>query len=456
MNKNQSAFETKVGQKLLTLGLDFSSPMMLAVAVSGGADSISLLTCLSKILPKNIGLKVVTVNHNLREKSETEGDAVFVQDYCKKLGVECFRYDLPRGQVEEVSKNFDCGIEDGARRLRYEIFEDFRNQHKIDYICLAHNKNDQLETVLMRFLSGGDSNALGGIPEKRGYFLRPLIEISRMEIENYLKSLGVVYRTDSTNFDTSFTRNRIRQNLVPFLDNEFPGWQSAVMNLSEKLRDDGNALDQILVESLETIHYKNLGNDKIVFDFKTFLSLSPSIKRKIVYRAIDFVGAKKRVPYDFVRKICQSTSPMEIASSGIKVSLENDLVSVEKIKKQATESAFFAIIKTSGTYDAGEWKILVSEGDRKIHLEIFGQDERKSVISVPNLCFPFVIRSRQVDDQILTSNGQFKSVSRILEDWKCKVSHREKIILVQELSSPDQNLVALIGSQMSYGDWILK
>ena len=149
----RTELERAVENQLKILGVDLSSGVKIAAAVSGGADSIALLTILHRILPENAVLKAVTVNHNIRPSEETEGDAEFVQAYSRSLGVECVRIDIPRGRVEEFSTAFDCGTEDAARRLRYEAFERFKADCGVDFICLAHNRNDQLETVLMRFIS---------------------------------------------------------------------------------------------------------------------------------------------------------------------------------------------------------------------------------------------------------------------------------------------------------------
>lgn len=451
--------ENSVRKHLGIFGVDFSSRETLGVAVSGGADSIALLTALSRVLPQNIGLKAVTVNHNIRPASETEGDAEFVQNYCKSIGIDCVRIDIPRGQVDQISKDFDCGIEDSARRLRYKAFEDFKNRNQVSLICLAHNRNDQVETVLMRFLSGGDSFALGGIPPKRDFYVRPLIEISRKEIESYLSHLGVSYRTDSTNFDTAMLRNKIRHRIIPMLDSEFPGWQNSVYSLSSKLRDDSFVIESQVQDALKRIDFRQ-ENDLSSFSVLSFSHLPMSVKRRIVYKAVSNAGPDSRIPYYYVDSVCRLTLESEkgwhLTSCGIRTEFDGTRIYVGKDIKQATETCFSVIIEEPGIFDAGDWRIKVFGDGNGIVFQISDDNNLESVISVPKLCFPFAVRSRQLDDEILTAAGSFRSVSRILEDWKCPAKDRDKALVVQELSSVEQRLVAVIGSVLGCRDWIVK
>ncbi len=445
---------------LQKFGLDFSSGCSLAVAVSGGADSIALLTALSNILPSNFLLKAITVNHNIRPAEQTEGDAEYVQDYCRRLGIECARVDLPRGEVEKVARSFDCGIEDAARRLRYKAFEEFKERCQVDYICLAHNRNDQIETVLMRFLSGGDSVSLSGIPSRRGIFLRPMIEVSRKEIEAYLDARNIPYRTDCTNMDTSLLRNRVRHKLMPALDLNFPGWQNAVYNLAAKARDDAEVIENIAGSSLDKIGLMESEPGCCSVLMEEFLSLPKAVRRRVVYNVIGRVGPDSRVPYSFVEKICDLTMDVpgnwSCNAAGLRTVVDGGRICIQKDVKQATERCFSVTIKGTGTFVAGRWTIVVESVEGKTVLDFFRNGEKKSVISIPNLCFPFIIRNRQIDDEILTASGSFRSVSKVLEDWKCKGPDRDEVPVVQELASVEQRLVAVLGSVMGFRDWIVK
>ncbi len=457
-NKILSDVEGGLRSRLESFGLDFSLPLKIGAAVSGGADSIAMLTALSHVLPKNMELRVVTVNHNIRPAEQTEGDAGFVQSYCEKLGVDCFRVDIPRGKVDETASVFGCGMEDAARRLRYGVFGDFKKKFALDYVCLAHNMDDQIETVLMRFLSGGDSVSLSGIPPARDFFLRPMIGISRCDIEKYLSARGVDFRTDMTNFDTSMLRNKIRHKIIPVLDSEFPGWRGSVYSLSNKLREDSFVVEDVAGSSLEKILFKS-GGGACSFDSEKFSLLEMAIRRRVVYRALNLVGPGARVPYRFVDSICR-VAPGEMDgwrdnAAGISVEKKCGRIFLSKYHGQATESGFSVIIDGPGVWSAGPWGISVFISGDNVLLSLSCDSGGGTVISMPNLCFPFMFRSRQIDDSILTSDGRFRAVSKILDDWKCRGDTKNLVPVVQELSTVDQRLSAVLGSPLGFKDWIV-
>ncbi len=452
----RTLFEDRVRNSLISFGLDFSSRANVGAAVSGGADSIAMLTALVHVLPENITLKVITVNHNIREASETEGDALFVQDYCRKLGVQCARHDIPRGKVESLAEEKDSGTEDAARRLRYEAFETFIRCSNLDFLCLAHNYNDQLETVLMRFLSGGDCSALSGIPPVRDKFVRPILSLTRAEVEEYLSVQGIAYRTDSTNFDTSYARNCIRSRIMPMLNKEVPGWQTAVGALSKKMREDSLALEDATDEALDRIAWSE-SEGEVSFDRYFFSILSDALRRRILYRAISAVGSDSRFPYSVVESVSRkSKNPSRWSEEavGLTIFCRDARIFVQKQKKAATENGFFVIIEESGEYLAGDWKVKVAVQGNKTVLLAKRADVKASLV-LDDLGFPFAFRSRQPGDKIRAADGSFKTVSKVFEDWKC-AECKDEIPLVQELRSPGQHLVCVWGSALGFKDWIVR
>ena len=160
-------FEKKVSRGLAECGVnlfaDKSAPV--GVAVSGGADSVSLLVSLVHICKNPGKIIAVTVNHNLRSEEESGGDAVFVEKLCSSLGVKCRRFDVPRGKILSEAKKNGSGVEDAARKIRYSCFEKFIQETGSSFLCLAHNRNDRIETVVMRFMQGAGTSSLAGIPQ---------------------------------------------------------------------------------------------------------------------------------------------------------------------------------------------------------------------------------------------------------------------------------------------------
>ncbi|MBQ0039450.1 MAG: tRNA lysidine(34) synthetase TilS [Treponema sp.] len=450
-------FEDKVrlglDRSLSLCGISIAEVACIGAAVSGGADSVSLLVALKNILPENVVLKAITVNHNIRPAEETCGDAEFVQSLCGQMGIECRRQDVPPGKIKECSSSAGSGIEDAARKERYGIFESFMKNESVDFLCLAHNRNDQNETVLMRFLQG--SGDLSGIPKARGKYIRPLLAITRKEIEEYLERRGVPYRTDSTNNDNSMLRNRIRNIAVPMLDENFNGWTTAMDSLASKSRADNEALDFFAEKSLQDINW-TFNDGRVTFNAHTFFNLQEAIRHRIIMKAVKLVGAMDRIPFSFVDRWTRkdyARSKGHEESCGVTFRLDGDVFEIEKKRKVATESGFFVIIEQSGTYCLGDSTVSVSGCDEGGIQFSFGGSGKE--ILVEDLKFPFALRSRQSGDQVLDSHGTLRSVSKILDDWKAG-DLRDSVVIVEQLPSDSsgRNIKCILGSDLGLKDWI--
>ncbi len=184
------------------------------VGFSGGADSVALL-CVLLELRERLGLASVRAchfNHGLRG-AESDFDEAFVREFCRTRGLSLA---VERGEMSRREKPKGESIESWARALRYDFFE--RTARPGELIALAHNRNDCAETALINLARGTGLRGLGGIPAKRGRYIRPLLGVSRAQIEAYCASHGLMYRTDSTNADIRYARNRIRLKVLPELE----------------------------------------------------------------------------------------------------------------------------------------------------------------------------------------------------------------------------------------------
>ena len=441
-----------------------SAPISLGAAVSGGADSVAMFVSLARIArEKNIALHVITVNHNIRDEKESEGDALYVQSLCADFLKEGFPVDctcktfLP-GEVFGEAEKRRKGLEEAARHLRYKAFEEFAREKKTAFIALAHTEDDQLETLLMRFFEGGGADGAGGIKKTRGMFIRPLLGISRREIERFLTLERIPWRVDGTNGDTSYFRNKIRCRLVPVLDALIPGWKSAVLTGAKKARDDHEALT-ILADSFPWSE----NGDGMRMPLSVFSSAPRAIQRRLLYRAFNKIGIEVRVPYRFVERICNAAASSGVFSeeaSGISVEIERESISVKKAQKDATDTGFSAIIRKTGAYEMPFGLLCVEQKDdacgrsarKRAAVFCKGESGESSVLCVS---LPFCIRSRQAGDSVTTASGGEKSVSDILADWKVFPRDRERIPIVQELATAEQKIVCIWGSVFGMRDWIV-
>ena len=206
------------------------------VALSGGADSVALLHALRAL---GYPVQAFHLNHCLRG-AESDRDEAFCRALCARLGVEL---TVERVDVAAAAREQGNGVEETARRMRYARLQDAAQGMKI---ATAHTADDNLETVLFHLVRGTGPKGLAGIPPVRGRIIRPMLRVERMQIEEYLASIGQDYVTDSTNADDAYTRNRIRHTVVPALREIQPSAAQAAARLGDLLRQDEDCLNGLV------------------------------------------------------------------------------------------------------------------------------------------------------------------------------------------------------------------
>ena len=187
------------------------------VGVSGGADSVCLLLILLELQAEySLTLTVVHVNHGIRGE-EGEADAHFTQELCKELAVSCriVSCDIPR-----IVRDEKLSEEEAGRNARYQFMEKVRQELSAHKIAVAHHKDDNEETIMWNFIRGTGPRGLRGIPPVNGYVIRPLLPVSRGEIEEWLKKRGRTWRMDSSNLEDKYTRNKLRNQVIPYIKAE--------------------------------------------------------------------------------------------------------------------------------------------------------------------------------------------------------------------------------------------
>ena len=205
------------------------------VALSGGPDSVYLLCYLLEIRESRaLTLFAAHVNHNLRG-AESDGDEAFCRDLCGRFGVPL---EVLSADVKKAAKEAGKGVEEAARDIRYAFFEKTADRFACDKIALAHNADDNAETVIWNITRGSGVKGISGIPPVRGRIIRPLIGLPKSEIKESLEKRGIEYRVDSTNEETVYTRNKIRRRVIPELKELNPSFLEAVSRLSEAARED--------------------------------------------------------------------------------------------------------------------------------------------------------------------------------------------------------------------------
>lgn len=269
--------EKRVKQNLIRLGV--KAGYSVGAAVSGGMDSMALLHCLNNLrADMNIILVAYHMEHGIRGEASA-ADMEFVKAQCKALGVEC---KVMRADVPAIAKMRGVSVETAARQARYEFLESAES----DYIATAHHMDDNAETVLMNLTRGSALAGLCGIPEKRGRFLRPMLDISRKDIEEYVKSRGIPYVNDATNEDTAYTRNYIRKEILPKLKRINEAAAANIARTAALLSEDEDAL-LAAAKDADCIELKEEG---AYIDLKKLSAFMPAVKKRVIRLAAAQVG----------------------------------------------------------------------------------------------------------------------------------------------------------------------
>ena len=295
------------------------------IGVSGGPDSIALLTILNKLKEKwNIKLYVAHINHRIRKEAEEETE--YVKDFCAKIGVEIYIKEI---NVEEEAKRLKIGTEEAGRNIRYAFFEEVLEKVGANKIATAHQKNDNAETVLMNIMRGTSIAGLKGIEKVRdGKFIRPLIECSREEIENYCKDNKLDPKYDKSNNENIYTRNKIRNLLIPYLQKEYnPNIIDTINRLADLAAQEEQFLNKVVEKEYEKllISGDNKKENIVILDLKKFNQLDYIIKSKLVLYTIAKAYGRttgiEKVHIDDIIKLCENNIGNKYLSprKGIKV-----------------------------------------------------------------------------------------------------------------------------------------
>ncbi len=223
------------------------------VGLSGGADSMALTHFLLKYAnSRYIHILAAHINHGLRG-AEANCDERFVTNWCRENRVEL---RVLHADVRALAQERGQGLEECGRNVRYAFFHSLCKENSETRIATAHTLSDSAETVLMNLAKGTGTRGLRGIPPVRGNIIRPLIEITRAEVERYCKSYGISFVTDSTNLTEEYARNKIRLSVVPALKEINPAFETAVLGMTQRLREDEEYFMSLAQEKLSNAEHR--------------------------------------------------------------------------------------------------------------------------------------------------------------------------------------------------------
>ncbi len=277
----------------------------IVIGVSGGPDSMCLLDILNKLKEKlNIEIFVAHINHMIRKEADEETE--FVKNFCDEIGVKCF---VKKIDVIKKSTDEKIGTEEAGRKARYDFFEEVMKTVGANKIATAHNANDNAETVLMNIFRGTGTQGLKGIePIRDEKFIRPIIECERADIENYCEQNNLNPKIDLSNFENEYTRNKIRNIIIPELKKEFNPNIIKALNKLSVLAKQENEFIQNYVENLVENELDINFTDYTSIDLKKFNNLEYFIKSKVILKLIQKVLGStqgiEKIHIDDIIKLC--------------------------------------------------------------------------------------------------------------------------------------------------------
>ena len=271
------------------------------VGVSGGADSIALLTILVEL-----GYSCIAAHCNFHLRGEESlRDERFTKEYVEKLQIPFVKIDF---ETEQYAAENHLSIEMAARELRYRWFEEQRVHWGAQAIAVAHHRDDNVETLLMNLIRGTGIRGLSGIQPKNGFVVRPMLAVSREEIQNWFAKRNLSYVTDSTNLSDAYTRNFIRLRILPLLEEVNPSVKKAIARTSEHLA----ATEAIYLQVIEEAR-------KEVFDSENRLSIAALMKypapNSVLYELLKVYGFSRSVVEDIYSSLTKESGKVFFSSS---------------------------------------------------------------------------------------------------------------------------------------------
>lgn len=401
----------------------------LVVAFSGGADSTALLDLLIRLPDYNLNLIVAHLNHCLRG-AEADAD----QEFCRVIAD---RYNVPfevrRVDIKNMASESGLNLEDAGRRARIQFLDETRTKFDAAAVVLAHHADDQAETVLMRLLRGSGMTGLSGMAFRnaRGY-IRPLLEISRAEIEQYLLGLGLKWRDDSSNSDTIYLRNRIRHQLLPLLEEYNPAIRSCLAATASVLAGDEELLVELTEQAAAVACREE--DDGIVCSVAQLRSLNTALRRRVLRHAFrQLTGTLEGVSQRHIDALCDM---LDSDRPNSRLSLPQTVTAVR-------EYDFIALKSTVGEDQGTGFELLITEpglyrlpsgGAISVGLttsESLSTESGSVCLDLATAPYPWLVRTFRPGDRIrpFGMSGR-KKVKDIFIDRKIPASERRRIPLL--------------------------
>ncbi len=423
------------------------------VGLSGGPDSVCLLHLLTELRgPLKLTLSAMYVDHSLRPE-DVKREMDFCRDLCKQWGVEFFTASVPTKDFARTNK---LSIQEAARHLRYKVLQDRAGLWEADRLATGHTADDQAETVLLRLLRGAGMRGLSGIPPVRDNIIRPLIQVKRAEIEEYLAQKGIEFITDPSNLKMDYLRNRVRREIIPLLSRYNPNLVETLARTADIMREEDAFIESFVNKAMMRLISRKT-------DERVELFLSPlenmeivilrRVLRRIINETMGFGLSYEHIEsiIDLIRQERVERLKIQQSSTGSRLSLPRG---VRVIKGYST-----LIITRERPKHLGEYQlqvpgetllkeagiVLISSIYDATEIKDLGDGKNEAVFDLDTLSLPLTIRARRKGDYFypLGLKGR-KKLQDFFVDEKVPREERDTVPL---LLSDDQ-IVWVVGHRI--------
>lgn len=420
------------------------------VGLSGGADSSALLEALYLLKEQySLSLFAAHINHGIRGE-EADNDEAFAESLAKQRDIPflCLKADAPA-----YAKEHRIGLEEAGRRIRYDYFESCAKGGKI---ATAHTLSDNAETVLLHLSRGAGTKGLCGIPPVRGNIIRPLIECSRDEVEDFCKKRSLDFVTDSTNLCDDYSRNFIRNNIMPLFKKLNPGFERAVSRSAAIAAGEQRFIERAAQKALSDCAEKPFPQDAqntiVSLDTAKLLSLDEGLRMRVLKLFLEGLFKKSTVDYSLVSRLNDSLDTGKAVNlrDGKKAVFKDGRLTVA-CQKDPLPQPFYKKIdlsKGDAVIFAKGKRVEIRRGEKFEKAEINGCQKINSLLSYnvldrDKISNTVILRTRLSGDKItLKKRGCTKTLKKLWNEKKFTEKQRQSFLILESdsalvLSEPD-------------------
>jgi len=417
----------------------------LLVACSGGADSVALLTFLQQQKEMfGIGVGCVHANHGLRGE-ESDEDERFVENLCRELDIEYYGKTLPILELLEHEKG---NLQDVCRKERYHFFEQVMQQQGYNKLAVAHHADDQVESVFMGLTRGTRTN---GMLSKRsfgnGELIRPLLSVTRKQIEHYLKEQHYTYREDSSNKKDTYTRNRFRHHIVPLIQEENPNVASSISQWTYQQQQDETYLHRLAVKEFEKIMVPSTMYT-ITIDLQQFQDIEVALQKRVVLLLLNYLYPNENLwlSHSLVNQIHDQCLERD-GSSEIHLPKNGKCIRHYALMHFSFEERVSTLSILPIMLVVGAWQSI----GLNLRIKVCARDDAIRFdggwyVTLDESELPIQVRGRQSGDRLLLKGmKEPKRLSRLLIDEKVPRQMRN---LIQLLETQQEEIIGVPGIRL--------